>query len=193
MGGLGIWLIAFGMGMDCFAISVSNGMILRRESRNIMLLIAISFAAFHTFMPIIGWLCAKSFRHLIEEIDHWVAFVILVFLGTRMIVNYFKKDCDRFAANLYKPKFILSMSIATSIDVLAVGISFSLLGVETFINILKPALILGFVAFMMSITGLIIGSKYGVSKSRKSKAELWGGMILIFIGIKILIEHTLLS
>lgn len=193
MEGIGIWLIAFGMGMDCFAISVSNGILLKRESRKTMLAIATSFAVFHTVMPILGWLCAKYFIHLIEEIDHWVAFAILAFLGVRMVINYFKKDSDRCSVNPHKPKFILSMSIATSIDVLAVGISFSLLGVETLFDVLQPALILGFVAFLMSIVGSIIGSKYGMRSPHRSKAELWGGLILIFIGTKILIEHTLLS
>ena len=189
MTGLEIWLLAIGLAMDCFAVSIASGIILKRTRWRPMLVMAFAFGLFQAIMPLIGWMCAKTFSHLIESIDHWIAFGILAFLGGRMIWESFKEEecCLLFTpANL---KVVLTMAVATSIDALAVGISFAFLGIQDYSDILSPILIIGFVSFVLSLIGLIFGIQCGCGLARKLKAELWGGIILVIIGIKILIEH----
>ena len=180
MTGLEIWLLAIGLAMDCFAVSIASGIILKRTQWRPMLVMALAFGLFQALMPFIGWMFAKSFSHLIESIDHWIAFAILAFLGGRMILESF---------NPASPKVVFTMAIATSIDALAIGISFAFLGINDYTEILSPILIIGFVSFVMSLIGLFFGIKCGCGCARKLKAELWGGIILVFIGLKILIEH----
>lgn len=189
MTGLEIWLLAIGLAMDCFAVSIASGIILKRTRWRPMLVMAFAFGFFQAMMPFIGWMFAKNFSHLINNVDHWIAFAILAFLGGRMIVNSFKEEecCQLF--NPANPKVVLTMAIATSIDALAVGISFAFLGVENYTEILSPILIIGFVSFVMSLIGLVFGIRCGCGLARKLKAELWGGIILVLIGLKIVIEH----
>lgn len=189
MTGLEIWLLAIGLAMDCFAVSIASGIILKRNRWKPMLIMAFSFGFFQAFMPFIGWMFAKSFSHLIESVDHWIAFAILSFLGGRMILESFKEEESCRLFNPANPKVILTMAIATSIDALAIGISFAFLGVQDYTAILPPVLIIGFVSFVMSLAGLIFGVRFGTGIARKLKAEMWGGIILIIIGLKILIEH----
>lgn len=191
MTGLELWLLAIGLAMDCFAVSIASGIILKRIQWRPMLTIATAFGFFQAIMPLIGWMFAKSFSHFIEEIDHWIAFAILAFLGGRMIWESFKEEeeeCNRLF-NPTSPKVIFTMAIATSIDALAIGISFAFLGMQRYHEILSPILIIGFVSFAMSLIGLFFGIQCGNGLARKLKAELWGGIILIVIGLKILIEH----
>ena len=171
MTGLEIWLLAIGLAMDCFAVSIASGIILKRTRWKPMLIMAFAFGFFQAIMPFIGWMCAKTFSHLIESVDHWIAFAILAFLGGRMILESFKEEecCKLF--NPANPKVVLTMAIATSIDALAIGI----------------------VSFVMSLIGLIFGIQCGCGIARKLKAELWGGIILVIIGLKILIEHLFLQ
>ena len=189
MTGLEIWLLAIGLAMDCFAVSIASGIILKRTRWRPMLVMAFAFGLFQAIMPLIGWMCAKTFSHLIESIDHWIAFGILAFLGGRMIWESFKEEecCHLF--NLANLREVLTMAVATSIDALAVGISFAFLGIQDYSDILSPILIIGFVSFVLSLIGLIFGIQCGCGLARKLKAELWGGIILVIIGIKILIEH----
>lgn len=189
MTGLEIWLLAIGLAMDCFAVSIASGIILKRTRWKPMLVMAFAFGLFQAIMPFIGWMCAKTFSHLIESVDHWIAFAILAFLGVRMILESVKEEesCQLF--NPTKLKVVITMAVATSIDALAVGISFAFLGVQEYTAILSPILIIGFVSFVMSLLGLIFGIQCGCGIARKLKAELWGGIILILIGTKILIEH----
>lgn len=189
MTGLEIWLLAIGLAMDCFAVSIASGIILKRTQWKPMLVMAFAFGLFQAIMPFIGWMCAKTFSHLIESVDHWIAFAILAFLGVRMILESVKEEesCQLF--NPTKLKVVITMAVATSIDALAVGISFAFLGVQEYTAILSPILIIGFVSFVMSLLGLIFGIQCGCGIARKLKAELWGGIILILIGTKILIEH----
>lgn len=124
MTGLEIWLLAIGLAMDCFAVSIASGIILKRTRWRPMLIMAFAFGLFQAIMPLIGWMCVKTFSHLIESIDHWIAFGILAFLGGRMIWESFKEEC----CQLFNPaslKVVLTMAVATSIDALAVGISFA--------------------------------------------------------------------
>ena len=149
----------------------------------------IFFGLFQAIMPLLGWLGASTFSHLIESVDHWIAFAILAFLGGRMIKESFKEEdcCQRF--NPASLKVVITMAVATSIDALAVGVSFAFLGIKSCSSILYPAGIIGFVSFFMSLIGLIFGIRFGCGIARKLRAELWGGIILILIGTKILIEH----
>lgn len=193
MTGLEIWLLAIGLAMDCFAVSIASGIILKRTQWRPMLVMAFAFGLFQAIMPFIGWLCAKSFSHLIESVDHWLAFAILAFLGGRMIFESFKDEECRQTFNPASPKVVLTMAIATSIDALAIGISFAFLGIRNYTKILSPILIIGFVSFVMSFIGLFFGIQCGCGCARKLKAELWGGIILVIIGLKILIEHLFLQ
>ena len=189
MTGLEIWLLAIGLAMDCFAVSIASGIILKHTQWRPMLVMAFAFGFFQALMPFIGWMFAKSFSHLIESVDHWIAFAILAFLGGRMIFESFKEEecCQLF--NPTKLKVVFTMAIATSIDALAIGISFAFLGVQDYTQILSPICIIGLVSFVMSLIGLIFGIQCGCGIARKLKAELWGGIILVIIGLKILVEH----
>lgn len=188
MTGLEIWLLAIGLAMDCLAVSIASGIILKRIQWRPMLVMAFFFGLFQAIMPLLGWLGASTFSHLIESVDHWIAFAILAFLGGRMIKESFKEDCcQRF--NPASLKVVITMAIATSIDALAIGVSFAFLGIKSCSSILYPVGIIGFVSFLMSLIGLIFGIRFGCGIARKLRAELWGGIILILIGTKILIEH----
>lgn len=193
MTGLEIWLLAVGLAMDCFAISIASGILLKRTLWQPMLTMAFFFGLFQAIMPLLGWIGGSTFSHLIESLDHWIAFVILAFLGGRMVRESFKdEDCKKE----YDPKslkVVLALAIATSIDALAIGVSFAFLGMRDFSEILAPISIIGFVSFIMSLIGLLFGIRFGCGIARKLRAELWGGIILIIIGTKILIEHLLFS
>ena len=193
MTGLEIWLLAIGLAMDCLAVSIASGIILKRIQWRPMLVMAFFFGLFQAIMPLLGWLGASTFSHLIESVDHWIAFAILAFLGGRMIKESFKEEdcCQRF--NPASLKVVITMAIATSIDALAIGVSFAFLGIKSCSSILYPVGIIGFVSFLMSLIGLIFGIRFGCGIARKLHAELWGGIILILIGTKILIEHLFFS
>ena len=188
MTGLKIWFLALGLAMDCFAVSIASGIILKKTVWRTILTMAFFFGLFQAVMPLIGWLCASSFSHLIKEIDHWFAFGILAILGGKMIYESFKHEDER-NFNPSSMKVILTMAVATSIDALAIGVSFAFLGINDFKEIIPPVCIIGFVSFVMSIIGLFIGIKFGSKFAKKIHAEFWGGLILIIIGVKILFEH----
>lgn len=189
MTGLEIWLLAIGLAMDCLAVSIASGIILRHYQWRPMLIMAFFFGLFQALMPFLGWMGANSFSHLIESVDHWIAFAILAFLGGRMILESFKDEDCRKEFNPASLKVVLTLAIATSIDALAIGVSFAFLGIKDFQAILPPIGIIGFVSFVISLLGLIFGIKFGCGFARKLRAELWGGVILVAIGTKILIEH----
>lgn len=193
MTGLEIWLLAIGLAMDCFAVSIASGIILKRFQWRPMLVMAFFFGLFQGLMPFIGWLCASSFSHLIESIDHWIAFIILAFLGGRMIVESFKAEGCRQEFNPASLKVVLTLAVATSIDALAIGVSFAFLGVKSVEEIFTPITIIGIVSFVLSLAGLGFGIKCHCGCARKLHAELWGGIILVLIGAKILVEHLFFS
>ena len=189
MTGLEIWLVAIGLAMDCFAVSIASGIILKRTHWRAMLVMAFSFGFFQALMPLIGWMCASTFAHLIENVDHWIAFAILAFLGGRMVRESFK---DEECKSEYDPtslKVVLAFAVATSIDALAVGISFACLGYKSAGQLGVPLLVIGLVSFVMAITGNALGVKFGKAIAKKLKPELVGGVILMLIGIKILVSH----
>lgn len=193
MTGLEIWLLAIGLAMDCFAVSIASGIILKRIQWRPMLVMALFFGLFQAAMPFIGWLCASSFSHLIEDIDHWIAFIILGFLGGKMIIESFKDEECRQEFNPASLKVVFTLAIATSIDALAIGISFAFLGIKHVPDILSPIAIIGFVSLVLSLVGLLFGIRCHCGCARKLHAERWGGIILVIIGTKILIEHLFFS
>ena len=193
MTGLEIWLLAIGLAMDCFAVSIASGIILKCIQLRPMLIMALAFGFFQALMPLVFWIGAFFFRHLFDSIDHWVAFAILAFLGGRMVMESFKDEGYRHEFDPTSLKVVSALAVATSIDALAVGISFAFLGVRNFAAILPPIGIIGFVSFALSFIGLMFGIRFGCGIARKLRAELWGGIILIIIGTKILIEHLFLS
>lgn len=189
MTNLEIWLIAVGLAMDCFAVSIASGIIMKRILIRPMLTIAFFFGLFQALMPLLGWIAASTFSRQIESIDHWIAFAILVFLGGRMVKESFKDDDCKHEFDPTRLKIVLALSVATSIDALAVGVSFAFLGMKGLAGILPPAGIIGLVSFALSAAGLMFGVRFGCGIARKLRAERWGGIILIIIGTKILIEH----
>lgn len=153
-----------------------------------MLPIALLFGLFQGLMPLIGWALTSRFSHYLEAADHWIAFGLLAFIGGKMIADSFKAEEDR-SMNPRKLRTQLLLAVATSIDALAVGISYACTGYETLSSIAVPVVVIGIVSFIMSILGFTIGAKFGDAVVRKLRPELLGGIILIGIGIKILIEH----
>jgi len=190
MTGLEIWLIAVGLAMDCLAVSIASGIILKKIQLRPMLTMAFFFGLFQAIMPLLGWLGASTFHHHIESIDHWIAFSILTFLGIRMIRESIKEEGQRKSFNPTDFKVIITLAIATSIDALAVGVSFAFLDMNTLPDILSPICIIGLVSFILSVFGVAFGSCCGYGK--KIRVELWGGLILVIIGVKILVEHLFL-
>lgn len=183
------WVLAFALAMDCFAMSIASGVILKSIQWRPMLLMAFFFGFFQALNPFLGWLGTGYFRHLIESADHWIAFSILVFLGVRMIIESFKQEEHK----LFNPnsiKVILTLAIATSIDAFAVGISFSCMGIVAVRDLLYPIATIGVVSFLLSLVGLLFGIFFGRRYARRLRAEFWGGLVLIAIGVKVLYEHT---
>lgn len=174
--------------MDCFAVSAVCGVIVRRFEGRVMLPIAIFFGLFQGLMPLIGWALTSSFSQYLEAVDHWIAFAMLAFIGGKMIADSFKAEEDK-SMNPRNLRTQLLLAVATSIDALAVGISYACTGYETLASIAIPVVVIGIVSFLMSLLGFTIGVKFGDAVVRKLKPELLGGIILIGIGIKILIEH----
>lgn len=186
MSNLEIWLLAISLAMDCLTMAIASGIILRRICWKTFMTMAFFFGLFQALMPVIGWFAASRFSHLIERYDHWIAFGLLAFLGIRMIKESFEDDEERHF-NPTRIIVILTLAIATSIDALAVGISFACVGMETWANILFPIIIIGLVSFVLSLAGCLFGVFCG--KRVNLRTELLGGLILIGIGVKILIEH----
>lgn len=181
-----IVFIALGLAADAFAVSVSSGAIIEKLRLRHALRIAFFFGAFQAIMPWIGWKIGSLASDLIRAMDHWLAFVILSFIGGKMIYESFLLKEEEEAINPLNLYVLLSLAIATSIDALAVGVTFSFLDV----SIYEPVLIIGAITFLVSLAGTYIGEFFG--HIFENRIEMAGGIILIGIGGKILIEHTLL-
>lgn len=177
-------LLGLALAMDCFSVSIASGLILKQYRMKPILLMAILFGVFQGLMPMFGWLLSISFGQYVEHIGHWIAFALLLFIGCKMIYDYLH-DSDTPSFNPNKPTAIITLAIATSIDALAVGVSFMCMGMTTFTSIISPVVIISIISTIMSLSGSIIGISLG--KRFKFPAELIGGLILIGIGIKILI------
>lgn len=186
MGFFEILMIGIGLSMDAFAASVCKGLCMRRATAKNILTIGIFFGSFQAIMPLIGYFLGKQFEEYIVSVDHWIAFALLTFIGGKMILDVISdKDadsCDISDKNL-NLREISVLAVATSIDALAVGISFAFLKVE----IESAVIAIGVTTFLLSSLGVVIGNKFG--SKYKNKATLAGGIILILIGTKILLEH----
>lgn len=185
---LEIWLLAVSLAIDCFTVSITSGIILHRIRWGIFLKMAFLFGLFQAAMPFLGWLGASRFNHLIETYDHWIAFALLAFLGIRMIREHFKDEEER-SFDPTRMKVILTLAVATSIDALAVGISFAFTSFRTLSSLLYPLTAIGIASFVISLAGSLIGVFFG--KRFNLRVEIFGGLVLIGIGVKILFEHLL--
>lgn len=183
MGTIAIVLIAFGLAMDAFAVSITSGLTIKRLKIKNALRIAMFFGLFQAIMPLVGWLAGLSLRGLISGVDHWIAFGLLGMIGCKMIFESTKMESDKKAVDPLNIYVLLMLSIATSIDALAVGLSLSFLRV----SIVTPAIIIGVITFLLSLLGVFVGNRLG--HFFENKIEATGGLILIGIGIRILIEH----
>jgi putative Mn2+ efflux pump MntP len=178
-----IIIIAIGLSMDAFAVSIILGLSTEKLRFKEAIIPGLYFGIFQALMPCIGYFAGINFASKIQQFEHWIAFVILGFIGGKMIKDSFSKKEDKVDENPFKFVKMLVLAIATSIDALAVGITFSFFKINIFIAIA----IIGFTTFIISICGVIIGKTFGAKF--KSKAELVGGVILVGIGVKIVIEH----
>lgn len=178
-------IISIGLSMDAFAVSVCKGLSTGEADRKKHYTVGIYFGVFQGLMPIIGYLLGYRFHSHIESIDHWIAFVLLGLIGLNMIKESREEDnqCAIEDEDAFSFKKMCILGVATSIDALAVGITFAFLQVD----ILKAASMIGITTFLISTIGVSIGCKFG--SKFKSKAELAGGIILIVMGTKILLEH----
>lgn len=181
-----ILLIAIGLSADCFAVALGTSIQITTQFRLQVLRISISFGLSQALMPILGWLAGKTIVELIENFDHWVAFALLAIVGARMVWESLRpKENHEKRADITKWFMLLLLSIATSIDALAIGFSFAFLNV----NILLASLTIGLVSLLITSIGLVLGRKASLLIGRR--AEIIGGVILLAIGIRILFTHML--
>lgn len=188
MSALDLWLLAIGLAMDCFTVSIASGIILKRIEWKPILSMAFCFGLFQALMPLISWALFVRVGTLLQQIDHWVAFGLLLFLGGNMIREAFSKE-EEHHFNPHRLVVILTLAVATSIDALAVGISFAFIGFNTLASMVYPLVVIGLVSFVFSLVGSGLGILFGVGIAKKLKPELLGGIILIIIGCKIVIQH----
>jgi len=180
-----IILIALGLAMDAFAVSIANGITTKQLRISNALKMAIFFGSFQAFMPVLGWFAGLNLRDLISGVDHWIAFGLLTFIGCKMIYESVRIEASKkevASINLY---VLLILSVATSIDALAVGLSFAFLK----ISIATPIIVIGTVTFLFSFIGVSFGNKFG--HIFENKIEIAGGLILLGIGVKIVAEHMI--
>lgn len=183
MGIFELIFIAFGLSMDAFAVSVCKGLSTQWLKPRHYLIIGAWFGGFQALMPSIGYLLGSAFERYITKYDHWIAFVLLIIIGGNMIKEGFSKE-ESNSNSSFSFSTMLILAVATSIDALAVGITFALL---PNVNIISAVSLIGVITFIMSAIGLKVGNIFGLKY--KSKAEIAGGIILILIGTKILLEH----
>ena len=182
MGIIELILLSIGLGMDAFTVSVCKGISMKKMNWKKACIIGLYFGGFQAIMPVIGYFFGSSFESIITNIDHWIAFILLAIIGAKMIQEAFQKEEEEYNEDI-SVKTMIVLSIATSIDALAVGITFAFLKV----NLLLAITLIGTITFILSVIGTKIGNRFG--DKYKSKAELAGGIILIIIGLKILLEH----
>lgn len=182
MGTIEILLISVGLAMDAFAVSVCKGLSMKKMNWKKAIIIGLYFGIFQALMPVLGYFLGTTFEQFITNIDHWIAFVLLSAIGCNMIKESFDQESENCNDNV-DVKTMVILAIATSIDALAVGITFACLR----INIVLPVISIGIITFILSVIGVKIGNKFG--DKYENKAEFIGGLILILLGIKILLEH----
>ena len=177
-----IFLIGVALSMDAFAVSICKGLSVNKVEPKHLLTCGIYFGGFQAIMPLIGFLLGFKFEKLIVSVDHWIAFILLALIGGNMIKEALSGDEEEENAS-FSFRTMIPLAVATSIDALAVGISFAFLGVD----IVEAAVLIGITTFVLSGVGVYVGNIFGAKY--KSKAEIVGGVVLILIGLKILLEH----
>lgn len=182
---LEIFLIGIGLAMDAFAVSICKGLSINKIDIKKICMVGAYFGIFQAIMPLLGYFFAKGFECFVVQIDHWIAFILLLFIGISMIKEAFSNKNEEKNDDI-SFKTMIILALATSIDALAIGITFAFLKV----NILISATVIGVTTFIISSIGVIIGSRFGDMFG--NKAKFLGGIILISIGVKILLEHLYL-
>lgn len=181
-----LFIIAVSLSMDAFAVSICKGLSTGRPRLGHCLICGVYFGGFQALMPLLGWLLGVRFQQMIARIDHWIAFVLLALIGFNMAREALSGE-EECLDNSFSSKVMLPLAVATSIDALAVGVTFAFLQVD----ILPAVLFIGITTFVLSAAGVKIGAVFG--GRFRSKAELAGGVILMLMGLKILLEHTVLA
>ena len=179
---LDLILIAFGVAMDEFALSISKGLSMKEINYKNVIIVGVYFGIFQAIMPLIGYMLGNNFEKFITSIDHWIAFILLAIIGFNMIKDCLKNE-EKAVNEKFDFKTMLPLSIATSIDALAIGVTFAFLR----INIIISVLLIGILTALTSMIGVLIGKKFG--DKLEKKAQITGGFILIVIGSKILLQH----
>lgn len=183
MGVFELLILAVGLSMDAFAVSICKGLAMKRAGLKETLIVGLWFGGFQALMPLIGYFLGSAFETYIVKIDHWIAFILLALIGGLMVKEAFSKEEEEADGSLCL-KTMLVMAIATSIDALAIGISF---GILPDVNIWAAISFIGIITMVLCMAGVKIGNVFGAKY--KSKAELAGGIILVLLGTKILLEH----
>lgn len=180
-----IILTAFGLSMDACAVSICKGLSVKKLKLSHALITGLYFGVFQALMPLIGFFLGKQFENIIKSVDHWIAFILLLIIGINMIKESFSEAEE--LNDMFTPPIMLPLAVATSIDALAAGVTFACVGV----NIILTVLLIGVITFALSAIGVKIGNVFG---SRfKSLAERVGGVVLIFMGVKILLEDYIIT
>ena len=183
MGAIEILLISIGLAMDAFAVSVCKGLAMKKMNWKKAAIIGLYFGGFQAIMPVLGYSLSKGFENFVTSIDHWIAFILLSIIGGKMVKDAFSPENSENCNEDVGFKTMIVLAIATSIDALAVGITFAFLNV----NLILAVSLIGIITFLLSVIGTKVGNVFG--DRYENKAELLGGVILIFLGIKILLEH----
>lgn len=182
-----LFLLGIGLAMDAFAVSVCKGLGMRRLNKKQTFIIGLYFGGFQALMPLVGWLLGSQFQKYITRIDHWIAFILLGFIGGKMMIEAIREWNEEETVDVINApldhKNMLVLAVATSIDALAVGITFAFLDTP----IIEAITIIGITTMVISIIGIVVGNFFG--SRYKSKAEFIGGLILVLLGLKILLEH----
>lgn len=182
MGIIELLLLSIGLGMDAFAVAICKGISMKKMDWKKAFIIGLYFGGFQAIMPVIGYFLGSTFENIITNFDHWVAFFLLTIIGGNMIKDSFSEESDNFCDDV-NFKTMIVLAIATSIDALAVGITFAFLKV----NLILAISLIGIITFILSIIGTKVGNRFG--DKYENKAEFIGGIILILLGLKILLEH----
>ncbi len=187
MGFIELFVIGVGLSMDAFAVAVCKGLGMKMVNWRHAFVIALMFGGFQGLMPLIGWALGSQLTSLIEPVDHWIAFILLVFIGGKMLWDAFRGDdgCETCgcAEEKLDMRELLMMAVATSIDALAVGVTFAFLGV----NVMAAVVVIGVTTFALSFVGVVAGNRFGARFEKP--ATVAGGVVLVLIGLKILLEH----
>ena len=187
VGFIELFVIGVGLSMDAFAVAVCKGLGMKMVNWRHAFVIALMFGGFQGLMPLIGWALGSQLTSLIEPVDHWIAFILLVFIGGKMLWDAFRGDDGCETCGCAEEKLdireLLMMAVATSIDALAVGVTFAFLGV----NVMAAVVVIGVTTFALSFVGVVAGNRFGARFEKP--ATVAGGVVLVLIGLKILLEH----